>query len=225
MKQATLWGVGAEERRWAPRFDQVWVSAAPDQKWLAGRGVAALVVENGVAECRRLPPGDPRHLLLVGNFAYLPNRQGLSHMLALWPGLAAAGYRLTVVGEGSQGLFGPGLRGQGRVPDLLPYYQAAGIAVSPVRWGAGSPNKVLEALGFARPVVADPGGVGGLTERQRAAVEVARTPGEWLSALERLQDPACYRQKAWQGSQAVELWGEAAGRALGCLPVGWDDPP
>ena len=42
----------------------------------------------------------------------------------------------------------------GTVPDIRPYLARAAIAVSPVKYGAGIQNKVLEAMAMAIPVVA-----------------------------------------------------------------------
>lgn len=216
VKWATLTGVGRQERHWAPRFDQVWVSAEPDRAWLKDRGVASRVVGNGVIERRPLPPGNVARLLFVGNLAYLPNRLGLSTFLKeVWPHLRAQGYVLDVVGQGSERLSLDGVRGYGRVDDLVPYYQKAGIAISPVRLGAGSQNKILEALGYGRPVVAVPEALTGLPLGARRAVLAADTPKEWTTALKHLSDAQIYQEVSLAGVEAVEVWGGAVARALG----------
>jgi glycosyltransferase involved in cell wall biosynthesis len=43
----------------------------------------------------------------------------------------------------------------GRVPEIAPYLQGATVAASPLCYGVGVQNKVLEALATATPVVAD----------------------------------------------------------------------
>lgn len=44
----------------------------------------------------------------------------------------------------------------GTVPDLRPYLAQATVAVTPIRYGVGIQNKVLEALAMATPVVSTP---------------------------------------------------------------------
>lgn len=214
IKKMTLWGIERDEATWTRGYDEVWVSAKPDADWLSRLKIRSTVVENGVVKKQRLASGDPRHLLLVGNFRYLPNHQGLQYFLRLWPSLAQKGFELTVIGEGSQGLVGERLKGYGRVPDVLPFYQRAGIAVSPVQWGTGSPNKVLEALGFGRPVVAESGGIQGLSLSQRQAVLGVSTREQWIMALGELQQSATYQERAAAGYSSVSEWGDAVAAQL-----------
>ena len=44
----------------------------------------------------------------------------------------------------------------GFVPDLRPYLAQAAVAVSPIRYGVGIQNKVLEAMAMGTPVVTSP---------------------------------------------------------------------
>jgi glycosyltransferase involved in cell wall biosynthesis len=44
----------------------------------------------------------------------------------------------------------------GTVPDLRPYLGRASVAVTPLRYGVGIQNKVLEAMAMATPVVTTP---------------------------------------------------------------------
>ncbi|MCL8208181.1 MAG: glycosyltransferase family 4 protein [Actinomycetia bacterium] len=213
-----LYGVAAAEAAWARRFDEVWVAAEADAAWLRARGVAPRVVPNGVPEIRPLGWQDPRQLLFVGNLAYPPNRLGLADFLRrVWPELARAGYRLTAVGRGTEGIRAPGVAGKGWVPDVRPYYAAAGAVVAPIRVGAGTPTKVLEALAFGRPVVAWAEGVGGLTEAQRAAVLTVAEPGEWRDALAALADRGEWERRVAAGLGAVEPWGAAQAARLTAL--------
>jgi glycosyltransferase involved in cell wall biosynthesis len=53
----------------------------------------------------------------------------------------------------------------GAVPDIRPYLGRAAVAVSPVAYGAGIQNKVLEAMAMGTPVVASSQAVSALQAR------------------------------------------------------------
>ncbi len=214
-KRLWLLGIERDEVSWGKQFEEVWVSSARDQDWLMARGLNTFVVENTVLNRLLLEPGDPHHLLFVGNLEYLPNRVGLQQFLrTVWDTLRASGYRLTVVGRGSDRIRGPAIQGHGYVGELLPFYKAAGVVVSPIPMGAGSQNKILEALGWGRPVVAYEGAVAGLSLLQKEAVMAVNQNNQWLPALNRLNDLAVYRQHAQKGMAAVGLVGEPVAARL-----------
>jgi len=53
-------------------------------------------------------------------------------------------------------LAGPDVRVTGRVPDIRPYLRHASVVVAPLRIARGVPNKVLEAMSMAAPVIVTP---------------------------------------------------------------------
>jgi glycosyltransferase involved in cell wall biosynthesis len=86
----------------------------------------------------------------------------------------------------------PGVTLAADVPDVGPWYAGATIAVVPIRVGAGTRTKTLEALAHRRPVVATTRGAEGLelggSERP---VVVRDTPQDFAAACrELLDDPA-----------------------------------
>ncbi len=217
-KRLWLRGIEKDEVQWGNQFDEVWVSSSRDQRWLAERGLKTLVIENTVLQRTLLEPGDPRHLLFVGNLEYLPNRVGLQQFLnTVWPQLERAGYRLTVLGKGSETLHVPGVHSYGYVPDLLAHYQNAGVVISPVPMGAGSQNKILEAMGWGRPIVAHRAAMAGLSVPQQDMVIPVTEPHEWLSALRMLENPEEYRERAKKGLEAVSLLGDPVATRLKVL--------
>jgi glycosyltransferase involved in cell wall biosynthesis len=211
LRRLRLTGVEREEREWADRFTETWVASDADAEYLRKRGVEAAVVPNGAAARHEAPWVSPRNLLFVGNLAYPPNRTGLAEFVrTVWPHLFAAGYCLTLAGRGTERYRGvPGVVARGLVDDVAPLYQACGVAVSPVRVGAGSPTKVLEALSWGRPVVGWESGFAGLSDQQRGAVLAVNTPEDWLAALRRLERRDEWEARRDAGLRAVELWGEA----------------
>lgn len=144
--------------------------------------------------------GDPLRLLFVGSRT-APNSDGLAWFLeAVWPSIAVAspGTRLHVVGTVAADFHGKrlpeGVQLHGLVPDLAPFYQAAGIVVSPLRFGSGLKIKLVEALAWGKPVVASPVTMQGVEETCGPAVLLAEDAPGFAGAILALQNDA--RQRA-----------------------------
>jgi sugar transferase (PEP-CTERM/EpsH1 system associated) len=76
----------------------------------------------------------------------------------------------------------------GTVPDIRPYLARATIAVSPVKYGAGIQNKVLEAMAMATPVVVTPQAVSALQARADEHILIGATPQEFANQVVRALD-------------------------------------
>src|SRR5271166_1953628 len=126
-----------------------------------------------------------------------PNYQGLTWFLrSVWPEIRAAldEVTLTVVGAvhpESIELEIPGVRLLGKVEDLRPLYDRARVFVSPIRFSAGVPIKILEAAAAGLPVVGT----------ELMAAQLGWEPGVEIEAVD---DPAQMAMKA------VALYGNAA---------------
>ncbi len=114
--------------------------------------------------------GEPGHCLLVGG-GQLPNVWGLEWLLAeVWPLVLEEipTARLTVCGEVCQKVSPPPperrCRFMGRVRQLRPFYEAAALCLIPILSGTGLKIKLVEALGYQRPMVTTSTGVQGFTE-------------------------------------------------------------
>ncbi|MEW6572045.1 MAG: glycosyltransferase family 4 protein [Bacillota bacterium] len=78
----------------------------------------------------------------------------------------------------------------GYVPDIRPFLAQASVVVTPIRFGAGIRNKVLEAFAVKRPVVSTSLGCEGLSVEPGIHLEVADTPSIFAEAVIRLlRDP------------------------------------
>ncbi len=82
----------------------------------------------------------------------------------------------------------------GAVPDMRPYLQRAAIAVAPLRYGAGTQNKVLEAMACGTPVVATSKAVASLNITPGENILVANDPDEFAHHLIDLLDNREWRQ-------------------------------
>lgn len=83
----------------------------------------------------------------------------------------------------------------GTVDDIRPYLRKASISASPIPYGAGIQNKVLEAMACATPVVASPQAVSALGIEVDRDVMVANTPGEFAKKMCLLLDNSELRAK------------------------------
>jgi glycosyltransferase involved in cell wall biosynthesis len=136
----------------------------------SGDGAEVLTVPNGVEPLPEPggPPaapgrGEPLRLLFVGSLNYEPNAQGLE-----WFAREVAPrvrerveIEVEVVGPGRRGPELPGVTYLGRVDDVGSAYTRAHAAVVPLRAGAGSRLKVVEALARGVPLVSTSLGVEG----------------------------------------------------------------
>jgi glycosyltransferase involved in cell wall biosynthesis len=81
------------------------------------------------------------------------------------------------------------------VPSMAPYIQKAGIMLIPLRAGAGTRLKALEAFASKTPVVSTRIGVEGLNVVDGEHVMIAETPKEFADACTMLiQNPDLYRR-------------------------------
>jgi sugar transferase (PEP-CTERM/EpsH1 system associated) len=145
------------------------------------------------------PPGMPR-CVFVGALDYRANVDGLAWFCReVWPAVHehVPGTVLQIVGSNP----GPAARRlansagvdlAGPVPDVRPYLAGA-VAVVPLRVARGIQNKVLEAMAMARPVIASPEALEGLTVEPGRDVLCAAAPGDWRDQLVRLLNDATQR--------------------------------
>ncbi|OOC51309.1 MULTISPECIES: TIGR03087 family PEP-CTERM/XrtA system glycosyltransferase [Thioalkalivibrio] len=88
----------------------------------------------------------------------------------------------------------PGVTVTGFVDDVRPWIAHATVVIAPLRIARGVQNKVLEAMALARPVVASPQALEGLTAMAgREVIRAEAEPGAFLQAVSgylRAPDPA-----------------------------------
>lgn len=131
------------------------------------------LLPNGV-DSKAFQPGDAhaiqkKRLLFTGNMDYAPNVDAVVHFVHhILPDIKAQHPDVEFVIAGQRpvpavmALRRPGVTITGFVPDLAEEYARACLVVAPLRFGAGTQNKVLEAFSMAVPVVCTPVGFKGL---------------------------------------------------------------
>jgi polysaccharide biosynthesis protein PslH len=206
-------GAAAYERLldvFGPFFDGLSV-ASPDEAAAIGERHQLSVDHLPNAVLPSLAPLAPRGpekrelpaLLFVGNLTYPPNLDAVDLLVErILPAVRrrlGRRVRLTLVGPHDgrlDGLRAADVEVTGFVSDLAPFYGAADVVVVPLRSGAGTRIKLLEAFAHRVPVVASSVGAAGLEvrdgrhllladdcDRAAAAVEAVLTDGELAARL------------------------------------------
>jgi sugar transferase (PEP-CTERM/EpsH1 system associated) len=187
---------GGWEARAVTAVDAVTVVSEAERRWVerAAPSTRVTVVPNGVDtdHFRPLASEGPPRLVYTGSMDYPPNADAvLWFCREVWPALRrrAPDLGLDIVGrrpdarvrrlDGQQGV-----RVAGEVSDVRPYLAQARAVVVPLRAGAGTRLKILEAMAMARPVVSTTLGAEGLEVVNGTHLLLADTPAGFVHAVE-----------------------------------------
>ena len=184
------------EAHYLPAVDHVVTCSAGDARALRRRyGLAAVTaVPNAVRRPGRPTACADRHdLIFVGNLSYAPNVDAACWLCQEVVPLLG---NVTVALVGSRPApavralaAGPGVTVAADVPDVGPWYAGATVAVVPIRLGAGTRTKTVEALAHRRPVVATTRGAEGLgLGGAQGPVVVRDTAQDFAAACRQLLD-------------------------------------
>jgi len=144
-------------------------------------------------------------ILFIGNFTHAPNRDAVSYLLSeilplLDPSLLAE-QEISIVGTAAEEHVGdlasgiPHVTVVGWVPSVIPYLQAARLSVVPLRYGAGTKRKLIQALMTGTPTVTSTVGAEGLGLRHEREALIADDAQAFASGIERL----ARRSLLWRG--------------------------
>lgn len=180
------------EGRIMRRYDLISVVSQDDHHLVTNRvpGIPVVLVPNGVDTDFFRPNGyreaawNETHeaalmpashivsdIIFVANFSYEPNVDAARYFLEdIWPLVRPyrPGARLLLVGKDPPEWLrdvpkhDPAVVVTGTVADVRPWYRRARAAVVPMRLGAGTKLKVLEALAMGVPVISTPNGCAGI---------------------------------------------------------------
>ena len=194
------------------------VASEADAGYLRGIAPEArlAVVPNGVDTAYFAPTkanNSSFDLVFVGNMAYPPNRDGvLFFYRQVFPAVlkSCPEARLVVVGKNAQDDI-LALRKDravivtGYVDDVRPYLREAAVVICPVRFGAGTRIKILEAMAMGRAVVSTAVGCEGLGVVAGEAIMIANEPGEMAEAIvDLLEDREKSRRIGLQAAETVK---------------------
>jgi glycosyltransferase involved in cell wall biosynthesis len=185
-----------------------------DRRRLGGSSTA--VIPNGYAwqpaPVGRALAGDPPVLTFPALFTYGPNIDAARYLVrALLPAIHAALPRAQVRLVGHAGAEvralhrPPAIVATGFVPDIRAELALADVIVVPMRYGAGTRIKILEAFAHRIPVVATPMGAEGIDAADGREVLLADTPEDFARACRLLVADAAVRTQIVEGAHRLFL--------------------
>jgi GT2 family glycosyltransferase/glycosyltransferase involved in cell wall biosynthesis len=142
---------------------------------------------------------DRRGLLFLGNFRHTPNVEALgflardiipripAHVLERHP-VSIVGNELTADLMREHGAMRGGVRLVGWVPEVAPYLERACVTLLPLRHGAGTKRKLIQAAMTGTPSVSTEIGVEGLPLHDGEHVLVSDDPAVFANHIVRLVD-------------------------------------
>ena len=213
--EVLMWA--ALENRTVPRFDDVYVCSTMDRELLQARFSSKarfVTVPNVVSGWNPSPrsPADPFIFLFVGSLSYPPNRDAVMffcrNILPQLRRMAAAPFRVQIVGQKPDEELrklnnGSDIEVVGSVPDVSPFYLAAGAAIVPLRAGGGTRIKILEAFSCAVPVVSTAVGAEGLEVEDGKNILIADAPEDFAARCSLLISDTGMRQRIGEGGLAL----------------------
>lgn len=208
------------ERRWIPWFDTVVVSSGAEARRLEALELAQRIeIAPNVRPVAQpvIPPrwSKPLRLLFTGALDYAPNRDALTWfttevMPLLNPDHTRTEFLLEIVGPGldhdlAQRLWGPFTIINGPVSDMRPALERCHIMVCPLRSGAGTRLKIIEAWNHGVPVVTTTMGREGLPGEHAEEFLVADDPRGLAASITTLADQPALAEHLRQRGRACYL--------------------
>jgi polysaccharide biosynthesis protein PslH len=148
------------------KFNRISVCSEPDRDNLLKTAPTAKieVIRNGLDidyfEPNPSQQPEPNSIIFTGNMTYAPNEDGLMYFYReILPLIRQTipTVKLYIVGKDPsptvQTLAAENIIVTGKVPDLRTYYSLAQVSICPIRFGAGTLNKVIEPMAMGIPVV------------------------------------------------------------------------
>jgi len=200
------------------RFPLCLVCSLEDQEFLRKQQPDACIelLPNGV-DCHAFKPAagnsiQAKRLLFTGNMDYAPNVDAVVHFTKnILPLIRRQHPEVEFVIAGQRpvpavlALRQKGVQVTGFVPNLADEYARASLVVAPLRFGAGTQNKVLEAFSMGVPVVCTPVGFKGLGIESGTGAIMCSSDDAFANAVNHLLDhPEQGREIGKKGRALVE---------------------
>lgn len=198
------------------RFNKTLVCSVEDKKYLEEtHGLSNMdLLPNGVDTSVFFPDHHDyehcRTLLFTGNMDYGPNVDAVSYFASeILPLIRHRHPDVHFVIAGQRpvpkvhALAGSSISVTGFIPNLAEEYNKASVVVAPLRFGAGTQNKVLEAMAMGIPVVCSNIGFAGLGIRSGEGAIMQTDPQCFADAVCALLEDAAYRRRV--GEQGISV--------------------
>lgn len=197
------------------KFQTCFVCSEPDREQLRKAAPEAdiRIIPNGVDlsyfSNSKPVQYEPHQIVFTGNLTYHPNIDGIFYFIAeilplIKKEIPAA--KFYIVGQSPppqvRALASDSVIVTGFVEDIKQYYLSSAVAVSPIRFGAGTLNKILEPLALGVPVVATSMGTEGLDVTNGREILIADRPHAFARHVIRVMKDPAYRESLGQQGMA-----------------------
>ena len=149
-------------------------------------------------------------LLFTGNMDYAPNVDAVQYFVKeMWPAISKVYPKTKFIIAGQrpvdavQKLAGDRIEVTGFIPDLKDMYADASVVIAPLRFGAGTQNKVLEAMAMGVPTVCTHIGFEGLQIQSGQGVILAKEKSQFIEEVTMLLADAAKRQEVGEQGLAI----------------------
>ena len=202
------------ERRDFSRADEVWLSNAEELKRVkATRPAVNLRLVLNIPPALTFEPPGPIHAVgFVGFYRHSPNAEAAMYLAeSVMPALRANGgpTELRLIGrDPTRPLLAlvardPHVTLTGEVADVVPELRAAGVLAMPIRSGAGSRIKALEAAAAGVPIVSTAFGMSGLALLPGRDFLPAESAADFADAITSLARDPGLRQRLTSNARAA----------------------
>lgn len=199
------------------QFQACFVCSEPDREQLRKAAPEADIrlIPNGVDLAYFSNPNpapyEPQQIVFTGNLTYHPNIDGIFYFVKeIFPLIQkeVPAAKFYIVGQSPpasvRALASESVIVTGFVEDIRKYYLRSAVAVSPIRFGAGTLNKILEPLALGVPVVATSMGTEGLEVANGREILIADRPHAFARhVIHVLKEPAFRDSLGQQGMARV----------------------
>jgi sugar transferase (PEP-CTERM/EpsH1 system associated) len=150
-------------------------------------------------------------ILFTGNMDYAPNVDAVQYFSKeMWPEIYESYPNSTFVIAGQRPVDAvkdlgklDGVKVTGFVPDIQDMYREASLVVAPLRFGAGTQNKVLEAMAMGVPTVCTHIGFEGLQVNSGEGVVLAKEEDQFILEVKSLLQAEEIRKRV--GEQGLKI--------------------
>ena len=208
---------GRQERRWFRYADRVVVTSPSDAQALSG-GLSAeriAVIPNGVdlEYFAYRPAPEAGRIVFTGNMSWPPNEDAAEHFARdMMPSISSRipGASFWIVGADPSARVRSlssisGVHVTGTVADIRSWISSASVYASPLRFGLGVKNKILEAMASGAPIVATSRSLSGTPLIDGRHAMIADDDAKFIESVVRLlSEPALRESLSREARRKVE---------------------
>lgn len=213
------------EREICGRADSVFCVSPKELEYFKTISRKAVLVPNGVPDVAQEHSVRGTSILFTGTLSYPPNEDAVFYFLEeIWPLIRRSRpeSEFVIIGRGASKKLrrfkGAGVRVLADVPDITPYFKSAALLVVPLRAGAGTRLKILQAFSFGLPVVSTGMGAEGLNVEDERELLLRESPQSFAEGVvEILNSPERGAELATAAAELVlreYLWSDISKLSL-----------